>query len=382
MQQRVKSILFRFFLIILLFPFLQMCLGMFSGLGLYGDFTFSPDVPFSWAKWWDGSYQQGKASYLNDQGGFRADLVRINNQVDYWLFDLLHCNSVVMGKNGCLFQPDYINAYYGRDYVGYDKARATFGKIKAIQDTLARLGKTLIVVHSPCKAYYYPSLFPDELAGKQVAPSNFETYVRLADSMKVNQVNFNTWFTDMRKSTTELLYPYQGIHWSVYGADLAADSLSRYIEQIRHIQMPHMEWNSLKHTEKAEDTDDDVYKALNLINPIIKETFTYPAVEFKEDATKTRPKVIYIGDSFIVNWIHNNYLQFSNTDWELWFYFHKVINQNNRAQPDNWIPMDNYDWLNKVKNSDVIVLMYTSHNLHEIGNGFIEKTYDYFYPAK
>ena len=186
----------------------------------------------------------------------------------------------------------------------------------------------------------------------------------------------------MRKTTKELLYPYQGIHWSLYGAALAGDSLTRYVEQLRNIQMPHMKWNALTHTDRAQDTDDDVYKALNLICPIVKERFTYPSIEFNEDATKTKPKAIYIGDSFIITWIHDNYLQFSNTDWELWFYFHKVINQNNRDQSDNWVPMAQYKWQDKLKNTDIIVIMYTSHNLHEIGNGFIEQTYNYFYPSK
>ena len=363
-------------------PFLQLCLDIVTSAGLYGDYTNSPDVTFTWGTWWDGSYQQGKAAYLNDQGGFRRDLVRANNQVDYWLFKKLHCNSVVLGKNGCLYQPDYINAWYGRDFVGYDSALHTFTRLKAIQDTLAKLGKSLIVIHTPCKAFFYPDDYPDDLKGPHKAPSNFERFVHLADSLKVNQIDFNTWFTGMKNTSNGLLYPRQGIHWSVYGGLLAADSLTRYMEQLRHIHMLHMTWAGEKKSTKAEDTDDDVFKALNLVFPILTETFTYPQIEYKEDSTKTKPKVIYIGDSFCINWIHNNYMQYSNNNWEFWFYFHQVMNQDNRDSPEKWIPVDNYDWLGQIKKSDCIVIMYTSHNLHELGNGFIEKTFNYFYPAK
>lgn len=382
MEQKTKKILFLICLVIMLMPFLQLCFDVISSAGLYGDYTNSPDIAFTWAKWWDGSYQRGKSDYLNDQGGFRRDLVRSNNQVDFSLFRKLHCNSVVLGKNNCLYQPDYINAFYGRDYIGHDSALHQFIKLKAIQDTFARMGKSLIIAWSPCKAFFYPDDYPDDLKGPHVAPTNYSTFLHLADSLHLNQIDFNAWILGLKKTSKELLYPKQGIHWSVYASLLAADSLTRYTEQLRHIQMPHMTWTIEKHTTKAEYTDDDVFRALNLIFPVTSETFTYPEVVFKDDATKTKPKVIYIGDSFCINWIHNNYMQFSNTNWEFWFYFHQVINQENRDSPDQWISVSNYDWVNKMKNADCIVMMYTSHNLHELGNGFIDKTYDYFYPGK
>ncbi len=382
MEQKIKNILFRICFTVMLLPFLQLCTNAIDSAGLFGDYTNSPDVIFTWAKWWNGSYQQGKSAYVNDQGGFRRDLVRTNNQVDYWLFKKLHCNSVVLGKNQNLYQPDYINAYYGRDFIGKDSALHQMIKLKAIQDTLSRLGKTLILAYSPCKAFFYPDDYPDELKGPHIAPTNYQTFLHLADSLKLNQVDFNAWFVHMKETSKEVLYPRQGIHWSVYGALLAADSLTRYIEQLRQIKMQHMALNNLRHSSRSEDTDEDVFKALNLIFPIYTDNFTYPEIVFKEDSTRTKPKVIYIGDSFCINWIHDNYMQFSNTNWEFWFYFHQVINQDNRDKSENWIPMNSYDWKNKIKNADCIVIMYTSHNLHELGNGFIEQSYDYFYPVK
>jgi hypothetical protein len=382
MEQKTKKILFLICFSVMLLPFLQLCTNIVESAGLYGDYTNSPDVNFSWAKWWDGSYQQGKAAYVNDQGGFRRDLVRANNQVDYWLFKKLHCNSVVLGKNNCLYQPDYINAYYGRDFIGKDSALHQIMKLKAIQDTLARMGKTLVLAYSPCKAFYYPDDFPDDLKCTKAGPTNYQTFLQLADSLHLNQIDFNAWFLKIKQTSKDVLYPREGIHWSVYGALLAADSLTRYMEQLRHTKMQHMGWTSLRHSSRSEDTDEDVFKALNLIFPIYTDTFTYPEMVFKEDSTRTKPKVIYIGDSFCINWIHDNYMQFSNTNWEFWFYFHQIINQNNRDNPDGWIPINNYDWIGKIKSTDCIVIMYTSHNLHQLGNGFIEQAYAYFYPER
>jgi hypothetical protein len=338
-------------------------------------------VTFTWEQWWNGSYQQAKNSYLNDQGGFRADLVRVNNELDYLLFEKLHSNSVVMGKQHCLFQRDYISAYYGKDFIGYDKVLAKVAKLKALQDTLGRLGKSLILVHAPCKAFFYPENIPDDLVEASRGTTNYEAYLKLADSMKVNQLDFNAWFVAMKAHSKDVLYPLQGIHWSVYGSLLAADSLITYIEHLRHITMPHLELGQKNYSEKAQDPDDDVNKALNLIVPVTKERFTYPEVKCQSDSGKTKPRVLYIGDSFIMNFLHDNLMGCTNTDWEFWFYNNLVLTQQNNFNPSTWTPMGGYPWQEKLLQKDCIVILYTSHNMRDLGSGFIEKAYDHFYPA-
>lgn len=382
MRDKTKNWLFRFLLLLLMMPFFQGGLRMVTTLRLWGDFTNAPDVYFSWNDWWSGTYQQQKNNYFNDQVGFRQDLVRINNQVDYSLFKKLHSNSVVLGSNQCLYQKDYINAYYGRDFVGADKILTVLIKLKAVQDTLTKLGKTVILAHAPCKAFFYPDDFPDDLKGPHVAPSNYQAYVRIADSLGINQIDYNSWFLSMKDRRKELLYSKQGIHWTVYGSLLAADSLISYVEKKRNIHMPHIYWTKTDTSSRARETDDDIYKALNLILPITRETFTYPDVKFSDDSTKTKPKVIYIGDSFISNFIHDRLMEHTNSDWEYWFYFNVVAYQNSGDDPATWRHIEDYDWMDKIKHTDCILIMYTSHNLFQLGNGFIERTYDYFYPAK
>jgi len=382
METKNRKRLLGFLLILVSFPLVQKNLEIFSGLGLSGDFTNASDVSFSWEKWWDGSFQQGKNNYINDQVGFRPDLVRINNQLDYWLFNKVHSNSVVLGTHKCLFQKDYIKAYFGRDFVGYQTILNNAVKLKAIQDTLAHLGKSLILVHSACKAFFYPGYFPEDMVGPHVGPTNYETYKRVCDSLGVNQVDFNAWLVSMRDTSKALLYPLEGVHWSVYGSVLAADSLVKYIEKLRNIRMPGITWDSITHTTKARFTDNDIYRALNLTFPMVKEDFSYPNVRYLDDSTKKKPVAIYIGDSFLLNFLGDNLMTGTNTDWDIWYYFKRVIKEGNRNNVDAWINMDNYDWISKMNNSDCIILMYTSHNLKEIGNGFIDKAYDHFYPAK
>ena len=137
-------------------PLIQHYFPFITSGPLYGFNADAPDEVFNWDKWWDGSYQEKKGRYLNDHIGFRADLIRLNNQLDYSLLNKLHSWKVVEGKDHYLFMDTYINGYYGRDYVGYTAILEKLVKLKALSDTFERLGKSLILIHAPAKEFMYP----------------------------------------------------------------------------------------------------------------------------------------------------------------------------------------------------------------------------------
>lgn len=381
MEYKIKNGLFIFLFIVLLLPAAQQFLPFAESGKLYGFFEESKYRPFSWSGWWDGSYREETSKYLNDQAGFRADIVRMNNQLEYTLFGKLRGAWLAPGKDHYLFQTHHINAYYGRDYIGYNAIRTKLSKYKAICDTLSRLGKTIILIHSPCKAFYYPEYLPDAYKSAVRQSTNYETYSRLADSMNINQIDFNAWFVSMKQTTTHPLYTKQGIHWSVYGSLLAADSLINYLEGKRNKHMRHPVWTSIVRTNVPRDPDDDLAKTTNLVYPLVTETFSYPVLFYAQSATAVRPATIYIGDSFLDTWQNSGLLDSINTGWQIWNHFSGIKNKDYRqSTPD--LNITNYDWIDAVKNTDCIIIMYTSFNMNELGDGFIEKTFDHFYPSK
>jgi hypothetical protein len=384
MAEKIKNQLFIFLFILLLAPFIQKNLPFIESGGLNGDFTNAGDADFTWKTWFDGWYQINKHNYYNDQFGFRPDFVRINNQLDFSLFEKVHSNSVIVGKNSCLYQEAYITSYYGDDFMGTDSIRGLSLKLKAIQDTLAKLGKTLIVAYEPTKAYYYPENFPERFNTKTLRPTNINAFRRFGDSLHINQLDFNAWFVSMKAKTKDSLFSKQGIHWTNYGSILAADTLVKSISSLRNIRMQMPQYTEVERTTNARHPDDDINKALNLIFPIVRETFSYPALIYKTDTTANRPRAIYIGDSFFMNiiqaWIPHNI----NSEWEFWFYFKRVISQENAAYADKWKAIDEkYNWAQKLDSADYVVIMYTTHNLANHGfSDFIEKAYWHYYPTK
>jgi len=378
MEHTIKNGILIIFFSILLLPFLQQNLPFISSGRLYGYTPEAPNVAFSFEKWWDGSYTQEKNKYLNDNVGFRPDMVRLNNQVNYSLCHAIHTGRIVEGMDHYLYINNYTDGYYGRDFIGYDSIRHTMVKLKAIQDTLQRMGKTLILAYSPSKEFVYPEYIPLYLRSKVRTITNFDAMVHTGDSLGINQVNFNSWFMGMKNKTTEAIYARQGIHWTIYGSYLAADSLARAIERLRHIHMPHPVWTKMEHSNIPKYGDNDIALTLNLIYPIVSETFTYPEVTYPQDKSMVKPNVIYIGDSFLIAWDAQWVLDNLNNNWQIWYYMKGFMNKDNRL---NGSTMADFDWVSAIKNTDCVVIMYTTGNLPELGDGFIERAYNYYYPG-
>jgi hypothetical protein len=383
----MKNGLLAFILVILCLPAMQQLLGFYDGKKLNGYFSVTNDTTFSWQQWFGGSYQQRKGNFMNDHIGFRPDLIRINNQVDFSLFETLNYGGAVLGKQHCLFYGDYINAYNGADYTGDSFIRIKMMKLKALQDTFARLNKSLLLVYCPNKAFFYPEYLPDNRKQLQ-GPTNYSSYLRIGDSLGINKVDFNAWFIAMKDTSRELLISKQGIHWSVYGSILAGDSLVRYVEQVRNTPIAHAVWSRVERVHGARYTDDDIAGTLNLMFAVADETFCYPILKYPTGDTGKKPKVVIIGDSFVMNLLDDGLPQHSFADWQYWQYF-KFVNNKNTQQCmgcETNAQIKDTDWQKEISNTDCIILMYASINLgrdiHELGNGFIEQAYDYYYPKK
>ncbi len=380
----MKKGLLTFLFTILLLPFIQQCFPFITSAQLNGYIDYAANTEFSWTKWFDGSYQQGKEKYCNDWTGFRPDLVRLSNQINYSFFNRISSGGGYIGLNNCLFFFNYIDAYNGSDFVGEPIIFKKLVMLKAIQDTLAHLGKSLIVVHAPNKAFFYPECIPEPYR-RQNPANNLQSYLRIGDSLGINQINFNGWFVSMKNTSKELLLSKQGTHWTNYGAFIGGDSLVRYIEKLRNIQMLHPVCYGITHTNKPSNPDADIADLANLIFPVADETFSYPNFTYIEDSTKKKPRIVFIGDSFVVNMLKNWTLQGVTTDWQFWFSFKYVLNSNNPNVSSGSPLIEHFDWQDEIDKTDCVVLMYTSINLcidrNNFGSGFIEQEYNHYFPS-
>jgi len=305
--------------------------------------------------------------------------VRIGSQTDFSLFGKVHADHVVIGKDNYLFEEAYIDEYTGSHTVPETAQVKALYKLKCIQDTMMRLGKTIVLLDAASKPYFMPDKMPSYgRYGHYFGPSSYLAHLRICDSLGIHHIDLNKWFMGMRDTAHNKLFTKQGTHWSTYGALLVADSLIKYIEKTRKIQLPELQITQMRYDSIPRNSDADIGKAINLIVPLKNEILSYPEFVYKKDSTTSKPKMIFVGDSFIWTFVHVHLLENISDGWEFWYYFSEVY----KDKADTLMHIDAYDWQKALSQADCIVMVYTTTNLLDLGSkyGFIEKCYDHYYP--
>src|SRR4051812_6256237 len=100
----IRALILGFLFLVLALPGLNLLFPFIESGKLLGDVHLAPDTSFTTGAWLAGRYQQQKEKYFNDNIGFRPDFVRLNNELDYLLFQKLHAADVVLGQHGYLFE--------------------------------------------------------------------------------------------------------------------------------------------------------------------------------------------------------------------------------------------------------------------------------------
>jgi hypothetical protein len=375
-----RLVLFTGILLALFMPLIQDTTHFKSWIKpLQGAFIPAEDVSFSWRNWFNGSYQEEKNKFLKENFGLHNYYIFLNSQLDYWLFKKAHVKNVIVGQHNYFFETPYISAYYGRDFMGKPKADALAARLRKVQDTLDMQNKLVLVVFTAGKASYYPEYIPPAFhSGKKI--TNYEYLLQKMKELKLHHIDFNSWFVSQKHKSRYPLYPQFGIHWSSYGSMLAFDSIIKYSEFRTKADLPELICDKIEVSDSLRAPDNDILNAMNLYFQPSTFKMAYPEYHVEYDSARHRKlKLLVVGDSF---WwqIYGSGLTgklFSQS--RFWYY-------NIEMYPESYFSVKhvyNSDYETAIKESDVIILMYSEANLSKFGNGFIEMLYEtYFEPGK
>jgi hypothetical protein len=298
--------------------------------------------------------------------------------VDYSLFSIPHAGKIVLGKNGYLFGDEYITSWLGNNFPSTKSCDDKVRLLRNLQDRLWNEKKILLVViFTPDKATFYPEYIPDRYLKQKKARTNYSYYAAKCAEAGINMIDFNRYFLLAKDTSRYPLYPKTGIHWTSYGAVLAADSLLGYLHAKLKVPVPTMAIDGIETSTEARDVDDDIAHTMNLIWNIPHPVYAYPKYHFIFDTTQKKPAALFIGDSFYWNWynpgiIHN---MFSNE--EFWYYDQDVYPES-KTTPTSVSGIDVEAAINR---QNVIVLMQVNGAYGNIGYGFSDLAVSALDPA-
>ena len=380
-SNKLHTFLFALVIAALFLPMIQMVKPFVEVGPLFGSIVPTAKDSLTLEAWFDGTYQENRNKYINEQFGFRNTAVRLHNQIAFSLFRKAKANGVSIGKEDYLYEIKYINAYRGAEEINQSELDSNLFMLKAIQSKLKEKGVELIVVMNPGKASFYSEFIPDEFPMVSDR-SYYSEYQKGLESQGIQHIDFGKWFREMKGKTPAPLFPKTGIHWSQYGATLAADSLVNYCMKLFGKEMNEFVWDkrNLPLSTTMESVDDDIGLGMNLYSPIDVLPMAYPRVGVNDKYgvssgnSGIQPKVAVISDSYFFNLMQ---LPWAPDIFEsLNFYFY---NKQLHKRPEG--TMTNSDPLSQMKEiekSNVVFVMATECNMDKLGWGFISSAYKYF----
>lgn len=367
---KLKYFLFVMLIATMLLPDFQKAFHWLKVKPLNGDFVLPEEPVISLAGWMDGSFQKEYDNYLEHHIGFRPFLFRINNQIAYTFFDEVTNKGIVKGKDDYLFEPWYINTYFGKDFLETEKIEEEIHKLTSIDSVLKSRNIHLIVALAPGKADVFPEKIPGHMVEDTNQYTNYKVYSKKLRQSGIAVFDMNSWFMNMKPTFERNLFTKSGTHWSRDAAMIVLDSLFRLIEHETDEERNCLRLGEIKQTDIPLDPDVDLLKVSNLLynNPYAE--YYYPDYEF-EKTHANKGKLIAIGDSFF--WIlFNTGLKSSFEDVKYWYYYNSVF-------PDNFdhpTTVKDIDVQEELFESDVVLLMSSTSNLAKLGWGFLNEAYD------
>lgn len=327
----------------------------------------------------DGSFQTRTEKHLQYHFGFRPPIIRLYNQYlwDFYGKTYVSPGTLTIGKDGWLYEPWFVEDYYQSLSYTFSSDPESMAKmfeaeakrVYQLQHILHDCGTELLVALLPGKDLIYPEHLPDNTQytkEKKITARGF--FGPEYDRLGVNHVDVEQWFVQMKDTADFLLFPQTGTHWSMMAAAYAADSLFRYMEDLKGCNMHNLIIGE-RHVEDAHKPDKDLESLLNLIRPLKRLPLHYAKIETDDDTTAIKPALLTIGDSFW--WNINTQIPISKmfSVYPFWYYNSTVYD--NRVA--HTYSVKDTDVVSELLTADFVLLSYCSSQLYNLNNNFTKQ---------
>jgi len=367
---RAKKSVFIFISVIFLLPFFQKMFKPFSSGGLDGYSEPGPRPVLSVSNWFSCDFQNKAYRHIDNSIGFRCDLVRLHNQIDFSCFSVPNAREVIIGKGDYLFEESYIKAVLGDDFIGEKIIEA---RVRQLRDLQARLWKNnrifLLIIFPPDKGSFYPEYIPERYRKRAGKITNYQGYKQNLEKAGIHLIDFNQWFLNLKDTSRFVLYPKTGIHWSSWGSYLAIDSLIRYIHSELNIPLPRIILDTIELSSRTRYQDGDINSALNLIWNIPHPVMAYPVYHFERQSGDSLVSALFLGDSFYFTWAKAGYIQNLFPNQEFWYYDHEVY----RGPVKIDKTAGQMDLLKTVFRQNLLIFIQTNAGYGNVGYGFVDR---------
>lgn len=367
-------VLFCILVLVLFLPMLQAHV-MHIPLKPLNGVTFASEKPkLDKESYLSGDFGKQEEAYWGQHFGFREPVIRLYNQYLWSCYRKTYAHDVVAGKQGWLYTPESVNDYYGNELLRWqdspEKAQHNFDReiryMNRVRDILKENDVELLAFVAPEKSFIYPEYLPDHERDTTTFNAS-EYFLEKFEETGFPCIDMTDWFRQMKDSVSYPLIPQTGAHW-VFPAVYAADSLFRFMGDLKGVELPQLKIGQL-HESDNHGADNDLEKLLNLALPIQKRQGYSPVAEVTVESgpNSVKPKVLFIGNSFMWGIVNQVPMKEVFDEIEFWYYFSTAYT-GDPLEPSGHVV--DLNLLEKMLDFDYIVWFTTGNQLNKGTNGF------------
>ena len=367
-------VVFTILMVLLFLPMLQAHVLHIPLKPLNGVTIETEKPEFELESYRSGDYAKQEEAYVGEHFGFREPVIRLYNQYLWDFYKKTYAHDVVAGKRGWLYTTESVSDYYGTELLRWQpsvkEAKNNFDRdiryMNRVRVILKENDVELLAFIAPEKSFLYPEYLPDS----ERDTTTFNACDYFLEKFKATGfpcIDMTGWFQQMKDTVSYPLIPQTGGHW-VFPAVYAADSLFRFMGDLKGIELPKLKIGEL-HESDNHGADNDLEQLLNLSLPIRKRQGYSPTAEVtvERNPNSVKPKVLFVGNSFM--WGITNQVpmreMFDNV--EFWYYFSTAYT-GDPLTPSGQVV--DYNLLEKLLDFDYIVWFTTGNQLNKGTNGF------------
>ena len=373
-KPKYDIVLFTILMVLLFLPMLQAHVLHIPLKPLNGVTIETEKPKLELESYRSGDYAKQEEAYVGEHFGFREPVIRLYNQYLWSCYRKTFAHDVVAGKHGWLYTPESVRDYYGTEMLLWqpspEAARCNFDReiryMKRVHDILEENDVKLLAFIAPEKSFLYPEYLPE----REHDTTTFNAcsyFMQQFEDIGFPCIDMNRWFQQMKDTVDYPLIPQTGGHW-VFPAVYAADSLFRFMGELKNIEMPKLNIGTL-HETAEHGADNDLERLLNLTLPIWHRYGFSPTAEVKVESSPScvKPKVLFIGNSFM--WGITNQVPMREVfdEMEFWYYFSTAYTGDPLTPSGQVVE---YNLLEKLLDFDYIIWFTTGNQLNKGTNNF------------
>ncbi len=373
-KNKIYTILFVIFVVVLTLPFLQMQFKIFNFkiFKLKGATNPVEIVP-TFENYKNNELQKQIEEYLRNNIGFREIFIRCYNQYMWDQYRKTENPNVFFGKDNWLYFWDHMQDQYETMSFKYadsgEEMTAIFERdAKAtyfLQEILKEYGVTLFVGIAPSKNELYPEFLPENKHFNHVGGVKAdEFYPKRFKELGVNCLDLNAIYKNLQDSVDYPLFYKSSSHYSVISAAYQTDTLIKFMESISGLNIQNVEFGE-PYVESVHQIDKDMEDLFNLLRPIEDVEYKYVDVKTIDDSTAVKPRWLSVGDSFFWNLIGAIPKDEIFSETPFWYY-NKEINFDSKYKD-----VSEVDLLKELLKSDFIMIYWCPINLYDLEHGFV-----------